>query len=462
MRTVFLSVLVQHSILVDCVKENRIVATFIFNQTAYISYRILLGAYSNGEHFRMKRAHLLFLSLSLIAIILTATAPMLFSYTQNSNTQKDPVYIGIAFCGNKTIQAEMLIDQVKNYTNLFVLDCGINPISKNLTAAREICDYAVKANLSIIVNLGTWTGRGWLSQLQFYNESRFMYGDKFLGAYYDDEPAGVELDWNWQKFFNENNSLLYGSSNLSMKDIYSNLQMHNASGTHPDNYTKEAVWFNTMLEQNRGHNYLKQNNFTTFTSDYTLYWFDYQGGYSTILAQFGWNASVNHQISLVRGAATLHNKDWGAILTWKYQQPPYLDSPENIYSQMKTAYDAGAKYIILFNYPQIGDNPYGGAMTNEHLTALQNFWTQIATKSAPNSASAEAALVLPKDYGWGMRSANDKIWGYWGPDDKSPVIWSNFQTLLSQYGSRLDVVYDDPAFPLQGNYSKVYWWNQTL
>ena len=198
------------------------------------------------------------------------------------------------------------------------------------------------------------------------------------------------------------------------------------------------------------------------TSDYALYWFDYLGGYDTLLAQFGWNSSVNQQIALIRGAATLQNKDWGAIITWKYTQPPYLDTAENIYNQMATAYNAGAKYIIIFNYPQIGNDPYGGAMTDEHFQALQNFWNQVVTKSTPNSAQAQAALVLPKDYGWGMRRVDDKIWGFWGPDDKSPLIWNNMQTLLNQYGSRLDIIYDDPAFPIEGNYSKVYYWNQTI
>jgi hypothetical protein len=27
---------------------------------------------------------------------------------------------------------------------------------------------------------------------------------------------------------------------------------------------------------------------------------------------------------------------------------------------------------------------------------------------------------------------------------------------------RLDIIYDDPAFPIEGNYSKVYYWNQTI
>jgi hypothetical protein len=61
-----------------------------------------------------------------------------------------------------------------------------------------------------------------------------------------------------------------------------------------------------------------------------------------------------------------------------------------------------------------------------------------------------------------MRNPTDKIWGFWGPDDKSPIIWNAVQKLLSQYSLRLDIIYDDPAFPTQGNYSKVYYWNQTI
>ena len=224
----------------------------------------------------------------------------------------------------------------------------------------------------------------------------------------------------------------------------------------------EAQWFNQLLGHNRGHNDLKRYNIPTFTSDYALYWFDYLGGYDTLFAQLGWNESVNEQISLVRGAATMQNKTWGAIVTWQYTQPPYIDTGANVYDQLDAAYNAGAKYISIFDYPYNStDNPYG-ILTDEHFQALENFWNQVMTKSTPNSAQAEAALVLPKDYGWGMRSPTDKIWGFWGPDDKSPIIWNNTQTLLTKYGLRLDIIYDDPAFPIEGNYSKVYYWNQTI
>jgi len=398
------------------------------------------------------------LTLILIIILLTASATLLVSYTQSSNNQsKAQVYVGIAFGGNTTAQAKLIIDRTKSYTNLFILDSGINPISKNQSAVKEICDYATNAGLDIIVNLGTFNRVDWTWRLQFLNSSQEKYGDKFLGAYYDDEPGGIPLDWNWTKQFTENSTLFGGANPLDLTQIHYELQLAELTGRQPQNYTIEAQWFNQLLERNRGHNDLKRYSINTFTSDYALFWFDYLGGYDTLFAQLGWNQSVNQQVSLVRGAATMQNKDWGTIITWKYRQLPYLDTGENIYNQMVASYNAGAKYITIFDYPYNStDNPYG-VMTDDHFQVLEKFWNQVVTKSSPNSALAEAVLVLPMDYGWGMRSVDDKIWGFWGPDDKSPIIWNKTQTLLNQYGSRLDIIYDDPAFPIQGNYSKVYY-----
>jgi len=420
---------------------------------------------------RMKKVHIL--SLILIIILLTASATLLVSYTQSSNQPQRPVYVGVAFGGNTTAQAKLLIDRTKSYTNLFILDSGINPISKNQSAVEEICDYAVNASLSIILNLGTYNRNDWAWRIQFLNSSQEKYGDKFLGAYYDDEPGGIPLDWNWTKQFTENSTLFGGANPLDLTHIHYELQMAELTGKQPQNYTLEAQWFNQLLERNRGHNDLKRSNITTFTSDYALFWFDYLGGYKTLFAQLGWNQSDNLQIAyrnvnqqtalaLLRGAATMQNKDWGTIITWKYTQPPYLDTADNVYNQMTTSFNAGAKYITIFDYPYNStDNPYG-VLTDDHFQVLEKFWNQVVTKSTPNLAHAEAALILPKDYGWGMRNVNDKIWGFWGPDDKSPLIWNISQTLLNKYGARLDIIYDDAAFPIQGNYSKVYFWNQTI
>ena len=72
------------------------------------------------------------------------------------------------------------------------------------------------------------------------------------------------------------------------------------------------------------------SNTKVFTSDYDLYWFDYLSGYDVVLSQIGWNLSYNQQIAQIRGAAELQNKEWGIIITWKYQNPPYLDSGAEI------------------------------------------------------------------------------------------------------------------------------------
>ena len=141
---------------------------------------------------------------------------------------------------------------------------------------------------------------------------------------------------------------------------------------------------------------------------------------------------------------------------------PYLDSGEAIYSQMISAYEAGAKYIVIFNYPYSDGNPYG-TMLDEHFEALAKLWNDtIQGKVTHGSTRADAVLVLPKNYGYGLRHPEDKIWGFWGPDEKTPQIWSISQELLSKYGLRLDIVYDDPAFPVAGKYQQIFYWNQTV
>ena len=73
-----------------------------------------------------------------------------------------------------------------------------------------------------------------------------------------------------------------------------------------------------------------------------------------------------------------------------------------------------------------------------------------------------AVLVLPKNYGSGLRKLDDRIWGDWGPDDKSAQIWDISSKLLLQYGLRLDIVYDDCAFPIEDKYPQIYYWNQSI
>ena len=61
-----------------------------------------------------------------------------------------------------------------------------------------------------------------------------------------------------------------------------------------------------------------------------------------------------------------------------------------------------------------------------------------------------------------MRRVEDNIWGLWPADEKAPLILENMNKLITKYGLKLDIVYDDARFNLAEKYSKVYFWNATI
>ncbi|MCL1977333.1 MAG: hypothetical protein FWG55_04400 [Candidatus Bathyarchaeota archaeon] len=203
-----------------------------------------------------------------------------------------------------------------------------------------------------------------------------------------------------------------------------------------------------------------EESILVFTSDYGLYWWDYQKGYDFILAQLGWNNSITKEIGLVRGAANLQGKSWGTIITWKYTQAPYLPDGNEIYDQMKTSYEAGAKYIAIFNYSEDPTNP--NILQEEHFQALERFWKDVVQNPQViyGGIKAEAALVLPQNYGWGMRNPQDIIWGIWPADSISQQIWNQLQDKIDQYGLKLDIVFEDPNYPVAGKYSSIHYCSQ--
>jgi len=378
--------------------------------------------------------------LILVSSVLAASIVVLHPLA-GSKRNLDQCYVGIAFCGNTTTEAKLLIDRVKDYTNLFIMQSG--PVSHNETATNEVCNYAIASGLNIIVYFGDLNPRiltqkhlEW--RTAWVTTAKERWGNRFLGVFYYDEPGGIWLDTDWTTIGNF-------SSRFSL--------------TSNSTYDSAEELFVGGLQRDGGVVMLKNNSIPIFVSDYALYWFDYMAGYDVVFTQIGWNSSLPQQIALVRGAANMQNKSWGAEITWTYDTLPYLDSGKEIYNQMATAYEAGAKYITIFNYPQLADNPYG-VMQDEHFDALKQFWNDAVNhKILHNSITAQAALVLPTNYGWGMRKPNDRIWGYWGPDEKSPQIWDQNNKFLSKYGLSLDIIYDDSNFSIAGKYSQIYWWN---
>ncbi|PVX27741.1 MAG: hypothetical protein CW716_00770 [Candidatus Bathyarchaeum sp.] len=339
----------------------------------------------------------------------------------------------------------MLIDKTKDYTNLLVLQSG--PVSKNETATNIICDYAVDAGLDVIVFFG-WFDPDCPWQLPWLNYAKERWGDSFLGVYFYDEPGGIQLDGNW--------SIVFRRAEQLWPDWYKEVSTYleeSSNHTVSRDYADAAEGYVNYVIGNLRLSELTDRSITSFTSDYALYWFDYLGGYDVVFAEFGWNNSVAQEIALVRGAAQLQNKDWGAIITWKYEQPPYLDTGEEIFMQMQTALESGAKYIVLFNYPTIEGNLYG-TLIDSHFEALKRTWELIESmpRTTQNSLNPENVLVLPENYGYGMRSVKDKIW-FWEPDEECLEIWNFARFMLNQKGLNIDIVYEHQDYSHANTYA---------
>ncbi|HJX23653.1 MAG TPA: hypothetical protein VJ574_04480, partial [Candidatus Bathyarchaeia archaeon] len=324
------------------------------------------------------------------------------------------VFIGVHVGYGDVAEAKAQIDKVSSYTNLVVI--GSLGVSWNLTKLNETCQYAYDKGLSFISlspSMGRANRTGWLEYAQQ------TWGKRFLGVYAYDEPAGRQLDLNESR----------------IRDV------------PPSSFVDAANQFvsNMSGQLNYFTNYLNSTHYQLFTSDYALYWFDYKAGYDVIFAEFGWNYSRQLNVALCRGAATVQNKDWGAIMLWTYTVPPYIGSGTELYKDLILAYDNGAKYILVFDS---NEDHTEGILKEEHLQALRQFW-QYAQNSARKSipVSDRVAFVLPDGYGYGFRGPNDKIWGLWEADAFSYNLSVSVNRLLEEYGTKLDVIYDDGLEP---------------
>ncbi len=499
----------------------------------------------------MRRA-VIFSVVAVLLILIAVFAVNHFSLIKNKKEHKT-FYVGVTFGGNTTIEAKMLIDKVKNYTNMFVLQSG--PLMRDETAVKEIGDCALANGL----RFAAFFESGALfppQEARWLGAAEERWGDMFAGVYFGDEKGGkmldtyVDLSENSTQgaviklgtggvmvgnttylpngtitvsggtgvppdpsfYRNSSNnvtpdmfesnqtntkityfpdgtitieesvilSTYYSNGSITIKDRRDNFYtMENGTdhisqeesyeevlSRHPiptcDAATELFVTRNQKYIDGLSHQWqLGNRSFPIFTADYALYWWDFQSGYDLILAELGWNNTVAQEIGLVRGAANLQNKRWGTIITWTYTQPPYLTSGDEMYEQMRMSYESGAEYVIVFNYAEEMEGPYG-TLRDEHFEALERFWKNVVQNPAVvhGGVKAEAAFVFPKNYGWGLRRLEDSVWGLWEPTAEAKQAWPLLQDALAKHGLRLDIVYDDAAYPFAGKYRQVYYWNQ--
>ena len=129
---------------------------------------------------------------------------------------------------------------------------------------------------------------------------------------------------------------------------------------------------------------------------------------------------------------------------------------------MTLAWLSNAKYIVVFDGNSTNAST-AGVLTQAHLNAVKQFWNYTQTNTRSSESPADAAYVLPADYGYGFRSPSDTIWGLWNADTLSAYVWEEANTQLATYGNKLDIVYesriDSQSITLP--YKTLIFWNGT-
>lgn len=376
----------------------------------------------------------------LAALLISLFLIPLFLWFEAANDSSKPdFFVGIDTAYDNVEDIKKLVDKVKSYTNLFGI--GSSGISFNRTKLDEVCQYVYDSGLYFIVykHPPIPEDEQKIDQAQWIADAKQRWGNRFLGIYLIDESGGRQIDEDPYRFVNE-----------------------------ADNYTDAANKYVEVLDEtlkNYTEDEMNVGDLTLFTGDYALHWFDYETRFDVVLSEFGWNHSRLLSVALNRGAAKMHDKDWGVIITWTYWESPYIESANELYYDMLYAYLNGAKYVIILNYSKEKPAEYG-TLSEEHLDAVERFWSYVKDNPRKQIVSTysptRVAYVLPKDYGWGFRGGEDKVWGFW-VDELSIKIGTDINYLLHTNQIGLDIIYDDPKYygPMK-QYNKLIFWNGTI
>lgn len=367
-----------------------------------------------------------------LLIIVSPIFPLVFlNFQKNMDTYPEGLFVGITADGNVT-NTKSLIDKVKGLINFVIIN---NPdVIKNKFSLTQICEYVKNSGLSFFVHMkhpAFWQYD--YNPFDWIEKAQDEYGESFLGIYLYDEPGGNQLDRGDFRQFDKD--------------------------SQPPTYLDAANTFVYYLYIQM-RDFIKTDNLVT--SDYGLFWFDYEAGYDAIFCEFGANRVTEINIASCRGAAEMHNKSWGVMITWFFDEPPYLETPNELFQDMIRAYDAGAKYISIFNFPEIG--PYG-LLNQDYFDVIEQFQDYVLSNTRNKTSNEQKiAYVLPPNYGWGLRNPTDKIWGVWEADEKSSGIWGDLTDLMEEYNYDFDIVVDSPwlgVFASQ-HYKTLIFWNGTL
>jgi hypothetical protein len=389
----------------------------------------------------------------LLVLLLIVPVFLYYGFLAHTPEKGEPsdLFVGVDMAYDNVTEIKQQVDEIRPYTNTIVI--GSTGITLDMEKLTDLCQYVYDRGFHFMIYAHPENESEPLAiQRQWVLDAKPRWGDQFLGLYAFDEPGGRQLDNASYKIVKDKDWVPIAKSNNWTEAA--------------DKYVDTSfIYIHHMIEDQMGG-----LDLPLFTSDYALYWFDYKSHYDVVFAEFGWNYSRTINVALDRGAANVQNREWGVMITWTYTQPPddksYLESGEELYDDLVLAYENGAKYILVFdtnaNYTHsVLTKGEGG-----HLDALKRFWQYATDNPRPSDPPTDrVAYVLPKDYGYGFRGPDDKIWGLWEADEynASLRISTEVGSLIREYQNRLDIIYDDG---LEANntygYSELIFWNGTV
>ena len=128
------------------------------------------------------------LGLLLVAVIGVSGAAAIFSFQQQGTQEQvlDEFYFGVSFGGQTVEEAKILVDRVKDYTNVFLINSY--DLSVNESALNEVCDYVAQSGLRFTVYFEFVSRVTYPWHQTWLDSAPVRWGDSFLGVYFYDDP----------------------------------------------------------------------------------------------------------------------------------------------------------------------------------------------------------------------------------------------------------------------------------
>ena len=198
---------------------------------------------------------ILCLAVALVMILSFFVAPSLVPSAQK-RTPLD-VYVGVDAAFASVNDTKQLVDEVKSYTNLFVV--GSTAITWNESNLNDVCQHLNQSELPFMT-FSHPRGDQFFSGAQWLSEAREKWSSTYRGMYVYDEAGGHQLEHD--TFF----------MCAPEADNYSDAASR---------YVQNLTYYLSLVKS--GWNV---GSFPIVSSDYALYEYDYRAGYSAVFAEF--------------------------------------------------------------------------------------------------------------------------------------------------------------------------------